>query len=220
MVDHTHNAQVWPLFRVMTVLVVGMIGNGYLYIQESSRLDEADVRIDSLEDAISRSNESISSLDESIQQLVDSISGLQGDYSDVTAGLLSLEEDMKGLSIPDYKVTKVARELEPSVVLIHAQGVSGGGSGIILTNDGYVLTVNHGLVGISTVEVTVMGGTNYPATVISRDAGRDLLILKINDPRTDFVAATLGTSAGLVVGQQVMNIGYPISSSIEGGVST
>ncbi len=207
------------ILTVMAVLLVGTIANGYLYIQESSRLNEANSKIVSLEDEISRVNESISDLDEDILLLVDSSSNLQGDYSNVMAGLLSLEEYVKELLRPDYALTKVAKELEPSVVLIQATGVEGGGSGVILTSDGYVLTVNHGLVGINMVEVTVMGGVTYPASVIAREEGKDLAILKINAPRISFVPAPLGTSADLTIGQQVIAIGYPQNSTIKGGAS-
>ena len=83
----------------------------------------------------------------------------------------------------------------------------GQGSGFIIDKQGHILT-NYHVVGDSTqVEVTLHNKKTYKAVVIGRDRGHDLAVVQIQAP--EVVAAVLGDSTSLQVGQKVFAIGNP-----------
>ena len=83
--------------------------------------------------------------------------------------------------------TAAAAKAAPSVVTIYvANGSSSGsGSGVVLTDDGYVLTNNHVVTlegsGTGTVQVRTADGTLYDATVVGTDPSSDLGVVKLTD---------------------------------------
>ena len=82
----------------------------------------------------------------------------------------------------------------------------GNGSGVILREDGYILTNNHVVDGADRVIVRV-GVTNKVAKVIGVDTSTDIAVLKIDG--TGYPAIELGSSKDLKVGQFVMAVGSP-----------
>ena len=84
----------------------------------------------------------------------------------------------------------------------------GAGSGVIISNDGYVLTNNHVVEDAKEVMVTLTDNEEYEAKVIGRDPKTDLAVLKI-DAKKSFPAAALGDSEYLNVGDWVVAIGNP-----------
>jgi S1-C subfamily serine protease len=106
----------------------------------------------------------------------------------------------------------------PSVVNITSTAVAfnffygpvpeeGQGSGFIIDKDGHILTNYHVIANAREVEVTLHNKKKYKATVIGRDRTHDLAVIQIKAPA--LVAATLGDSKSLVVGQKVFAIGNP-----------
>lgn len=87
----------------------------------------------------------------------------------------------------------------------------GGGSGIIISADGYILTNNHVVENAKSVEVGLFDKRQLDATVIGRDPLTDLAVIKIS--AGDLPVAYLGDSDQLKVGQWVMAIGNPLSLS-------
>lgn len=83
---------------------------------------------------------------------------------------------------------------------------AGNGSGVIIRDDGYIITNNHVIEGADQIVVTV-GVTDLPATVVGADPSSDLAVLKIEG--SGYPAAEIGTSKGLRVGQYVMAVGSP-----------
>lgn len=89
------------------------------------------------------------------------------------------------------------------------------GSGIIISNDGYILTNYHVIEGADRLQVTADGG-EYEATVVGTDPSSDLAVLKID--ASDLTAIEFGSSSDLVVGEWVMALGSPYG--LEQSVST
>jgi len=87
----------------------------------------------------------------------------------------------------------------------------GGGSGVIISDDGYILTNNHVVENATEVTVRLIDKTKYEATVVGTDPLTDLAVIKID--ASDLPAAYLGDSEKLKVGQWVMAIGNPLSLS-------
>lgn len=83
------------------------------------------------------------------------------------------------------------------------------GSGIILSENGYIITNAHVVSGGEKFEVVLQNGDSYDATVIGADNQSDLALLKMQNPPEGLVAATFGNSDELEVGEMVVAIGNP-----------
>jgi putative serine protease PepD len=116
----------------------------------------------------------------------------------------------------------VASAVEPSVVAISVSSQAGGGegSGVILDDQGRVLTNNHvataGGQGGS-LTVTLSDGRTYDATIVGTDPSTDLAVIQMKGA-TNLKPATLGDSAAVKVGASVMAVGNPLG--LAGTVTT
>ncbi|TPX05044.1 PDZ domain-containing protein, partial [Schumannella luteola] len=116
-------------------------------------------------------------------------------------------------------VTAVAAKAADSVVTINVTtGSSGGtGSGVVLSDDGYVLTNTHvvtldGESADGTIEVTTADGHIYAATVVGIDPIVDLAVIKL-EGASGLTPVEWGDSDALDVGSQVIAIGAPLGLS-------
>ena len=119
-------------------------------------------------------------------------------------------------------VAGAAAAAAPSTVdirVVTSQGVAEG-SGVILTADGAVLTNNHVVSGTNgTISVTLADGSEHTATVVGTSPSYDLAVLRMQNV-SGLTAATLGRSADLQVGQQVVAIGSPqgLTGTVTAGI--
>jgi serine protease Do len=95
---------------------------------------------------------------------------------------------------------------------------NGLGSGVIVREDGYILTNNHVVKGASVLEVVLSDDRTMEAKVIGVDERTDLAVLKIN--ASGLVAAPLGNSASMEVGDWVIAIGSPfgLTQTVTAGI--
>lgn len=93
---------------------------------------------------------------------------------------------------------------------------TGLGSGVIISQDGYILTNNHVIDAASKYQVSLSDGTQHEARFIGSDPSSDLAVLKID--AQDLTPIPRGSSADLRVGQWVMTIGSPFG--LEQSVAT
>jgi len=107
-----------------------------------------------------------------------------------------------------FSVGEVVVMLEPTVVRIEIP--EGSGSGVIISRTGYVLTNNHVVEDAHRITITLVSGEEYDGIVIARDEHRDLAIVGIIAGRTDFSEAVLGSSEDMIVGEDVIAIGYAL----------
>ena len=112
------------------------------------------------------------------------------------------------------------RNLQPSPAPAPRPRAYGQGSGVVLTEDGYVLTNNHVIDGADEVEVAFDdSGRKYPAEIVGRDPQTDLAVLKIESD-DKFPAVTIGDSGLLKPGDTVLAIGNPfgLSKTVTSGI--
>lgn len=84
----------------------------------------------------------------------------------------------------------------------------GAGSGVIVNESGYIVTNNHVISGARSIQVTLHNGKEYSASVIGTDSVNDIAVLKI--AANGLVAATIGDSTKLSVGDLAVAIGNPL----------
>ncbi|ABK74091.1 S1C family serine protease [Mycolicibacterium smegmatis] len=130
-------------------------------------------------------------------------------------------------ALPAGSVEQVAAKVVPSVVKLETDlgRASEEGSGIILTADGLILTNNHVVAAAkgdgpgpaAQTKVTFADGTTRPFTVVGTDPSSDIAVVRAQDV-SGLTPITLGSSANLRVGQDVVAIGSPLG--LEGTVTT
>ncbi len=92
------------------------------------------------------------------------------------------------------------------------------GSGILVSNDGYILTNNHVIDGADELSVTLSNDRQFEATLIGRDPETDVAVLKIDGTSLPF--AKLGNSDQVGVGEWVLAIGNPfgLNQTVTAGI--
>ena len=124
------------------------------------------------------------------------------------------KEEEGALTIPQIteksadSVVEITTETVQTGTMLQQYISSGAGSGVIITEDGYIVTNHHVIEGATNITVTLRNGETYSADLIGLDDQLDVALLKIEAP--DLRPASIGTSADLMVGQTVVAIGNPL----------
>ena len=111
---------------------------------------------------------------------------------------------------------EIYRRCLPSVVSILTVTPSGkaSGTGIIMSEDGYIITNHHVVESAQAVSVLTSDDQEYPASIIGSDETSDLAVLKID--AGSLQAASFGDSSVLQVGDTVVAIGDPLGTTLRG----
>lgn len=119
---------------------------------------------------------------------------------------------------PDWAT--VADQVSPSAVAIQVatDGGTGQGTGVVLDEQGTILTNNHVVAGARQIQVSTSDGLSYAATVVGTDATTDLAVIRMDSPPEGLQPATFADSSTVEVGQPVMALGTPLG--LENTVTT
>lgn len=100
----------------------------------------------------------------------------------------------------------------------HSREVQGSGSGVIIREDGYIVTNNHVIAGAKTIDVTLNNNHTYPATLVGTDPATDVALIKIEEKGLPVVP--IADSDKLRLGEWVLAIGspYDLRSTITAGI--
>ena len=95
---------------------------------------------------------------------------------------------------------------------------SASGSGVIISNDGYIITNNHVVEGVEKLMVTRNNNKEYEATLVGRDPSTDIAVIKIDEG--NLPAITWGNSDDVRIGQWVIAVGNPfdLTSTVTAGI--
>jgi S1-C subfamily serine protease len=127
-----------------------------------------------------------------------------------------------GLDTYSLAVTRAVERAAPSVVHVAVRAAGrrggGGGSGFVLTPDGFLLTNSHVVHGGGTVEVTLADGSRWPARLVGDDPESDLALLRVE--ASGLVPIARADSRALRVGQLVVALGSPYGyqASVTAGI--
>jgi len=113
---------------------------------------------------------------------------------------------------PDW--TTVAQRVRPTVVAIQARvdqaGTSQGSGVIVNSQQGYIVTNNHVVADADLIQVIMVDGRLFEATMLGTDPSTDLAVIELDNPPDDLQEATFGDSTKVQVGDPVMAVGNPL----------
>ena len=120
-------------------------------------------------------------------------------------------------------IPQTVTEVKDSVVEITTESVtqgygffsqyvtSGAGSGVILSEEGFIITNNHVIEDATTITVRLTDGKEYPAVLVGTDVDSDVAVIKIAPDKDEKLkCAVIGNSDLLVVGEGIIVIGNPL----------
>ena len=92
------------------------------------------------------------------------------------------------------------------------------GSGVIISDDGFIVTNNHVIENAETIEITTNDNQTFEATLVGRDPGTDIALLKVKGEGLPSII--LGDSDALQVGEWVLAVGNPfnLTSTVTAGI--
>lgn len=121
----------------------------------------------------------------------------------------------------ELSIQEIIAANENSVVAIETESVStdswlgqyvtqGAGSGVVYSEDGYIITNNHVISGASSIKVTLHDGTKLDATLVATDQQTDVAVIKVK--KTGLTPVTFGDMTTLSVGDLAVAIGNPLGT--------
>ena len=121
----------------------------------------------------------------------------------------------------ELSIQEIIARNEDSVVAIETESVStdswlgqyvtqGAGSGVIYSEDGYIITNNHVIEDASSITVTLHDGTELDATLVAADSQEDVAVIKVD--KTGLTPVTFGEMSSVSVGDLVVAIGNPLGT--------
>jgi len=153
------------------------------------------------------------------QRVSQHTTGQAGQAGSFELPLSAPEDRTEAIYVKD--VSAIVRMARQSVVGITSEVYStfsqqSSGSGIILSENGYIVTNNHVISGGESISVTLDGGETYPAVVIGTDVLSDLAVIKIEADQLP--VASFGDSDLVEAGQAAIAIGNP-TGQLQGSVT-
>jgi len=127
----------------------------------------------------------------------------------------------------NMSIADIYDKVSPSVVRIVTkltipgifgqQEGEGSGSGVIISDDGYIMTNNHVIEDAESIKVTLNNEKEYEAVLVGNDQLTDLAVIKISE--TGLPAAELGNSDNIRPGELAVAIGNPIGEELSGSLT-
>ena len=144
------------------------------------------------------------------------------------AGFVNFEyaAEMSVNSVVHIKTkTEIRRQADPLLEFFYGrpqqlppQSIQSSGSGILISNDGYIVTNNHVIDGAQDIEVVLNNKKTFTAEIIGNDPNTDLALLKIES--NDLPYIEYGNSNDLKIGEWVLAVGNPfnLTSTVTAGI--
>lgn len=121
------------------------------------------------------------------------------------------------IAMTENSVVEIATETVVNGSIMRQYISEGAGSGVIIREDGYIITAYHVIEDANKIKVTLKSGESYEAELVGSDSDNDTAIIKIE--KTGLTSAIMGDSDTLKVGQTAIAIGNPLGQ-LGGTVTT
>ena len=126
-------------------------------------------------------------------------------------------------SVNGLTITDVVKKVAPAVVGVstyQGSNLIGTGTGIIFTEDGYIVTNNHVIASGNTFKIMLSTNKEVTAKLVNYDSKLDVAVLKINESVQMPGIATFGDSDSLQVGETAIAIGNPLGAELSNSVTS
>lgn len=141
--------------------------------------------------------------------------------SGVTKSINATNVNLAKATGSELSIQEIIARNENSVVAIETESVStdswlgqyvtqGAGSGIVYSEDGYIITNNHVISGASSIKVTLHNGTELKASLVATDPQTDVAVIKVDE--TGLTPVSFGDMTSLSVGDLAVAIGNPLGT--------
>ena len=141
--------------------------------------------------------------------------------SGVTKSINATNVNLAKATGSELSIQEIIARNENSVVAIETESVStdswlgqyvtqGAGSGIVYSEDGYIITNNHVISGASSIKVTLHNGTEIKASLVATDPQTDVAVIKVDE--TGLTPVSFGDMTSLSVGDLAVAIGNPLGT--------
>ncbi|MBN1370253.1 MAG: trypsin-like peptidase domain-containing protein [Dehalococcoidaceae bacterium] len=178
-----------------------------------SGLGSLDASVQDVKNDLSAIEGNFSNIEDNVSGIGNRISSIEDDITGIDSNLASVSQNVTELVEKDQAVIKLASSVKASVVRIEVETDTyiGTGSGVIVTKNGWIITNIHVVEGANEIDITLENGENYSGIVSSvyYHDYLDIALVKIDSIRTDFPIAKIGKSDEMVVGQEIIAVGYP-----------
>lgn len=143
---------------------------------------------------------------------------------DIDQAVLHTLENLPAEPSVESRAYEIVR---PSIVHVRWRGADpdddrdvGAGTGVVIVDDGTILTNLHVVAGADRIEVTFADGTESEAELVSVQPDQDLAVIRATALPDDLVPATLRSTGDLRIGDRVVAVGFPfgIGPSLSSGV--
>ncbi|MDV2990117.1 MAG: trypsin-like peptidase domain-containing protein [Dehalogenimonas sp.] len=197
------------------IVTVVIVGNAVMFSAQAGLNDQ----IDAVNDRRTAVAEANSGLQTAVTDLQTGTVQAQSALTALTDSIAAMHTGTPVSASGTY--TALIQSIDPVTVLVNATGpgLRGFASGIIVSADGYVLTVLHNVDNANSIRVTLNTGEEFTATVVQTDAAANLALLKMSTSRTDLPVAALGAMADVQTGEAVIAAGYPLNDDLPGPAS-
>lgn len=110
----------------------------------------------------------------------------------------------------EVSVRSVAAVVVPSTVAVEVDSflAEGSGSGVVFSEDGYIITNHHVVEGAGSVSVVFSDGARFPAEIVGSDAVTDIAVLRVE--REDLTPIQIGSATSLSIGEPTVAVGNPL----------
>lgn len=230
MVTESKKTRTGTWIKAVSVLLAAAVIGEFLFFG---------IKISKLESAEKKNIESdVTEYAAKIDKLNDEVISLKNQLSEANAVINSLKNNSGSNGENIFSLVSIAEKVKQSVVgirvTIPGQTIQSWfysyttndsieeGSGVILTEDGYIMTNEHVITSAKTyknalLDVIMNDGTEYEATIVGSDSVNDIAVIKIEI--SGLKPIDIGSSDSLKVGETVLAVGNPLGTDFAGSVT-
>ncbi len=198
----------------LSVLIVAVLSfQAYVIYDIKTELSAMSVDLTSHKILIERLQNDLDTLEE---DYIENIKLISTELEKSSTELLTLREDVADIQVQSLDFTGIIDDVIQSVVSIFTEDSQG--SGVIISEDGYIVTNHHVIEDANTIRILTADGKIYDADLVGLARVEDIALLKIQEENFPFLE--FGDSDGVKVGEHVIAVGNPagLSFSVTEGI--